>query len=51
MSPWITLAICESCKKPMNKSSFGDFWECPNIDCDEYGEMVSEDELDGEENE
>ena len=49
MAPFMTLAICESCGKVMNKSSADDFFECANFDCDEYGEIVSEDELDDEE--
>jgi len=44
----ITIAICDTCGKQMNKSSFGDFFECANFDCEEFGEMVSEDELDEE---
>ncbi len=47
MSPWVILAICESCGKPMNKSPF-DFYECANFDCDDYGRMISESELDEE---
>ncbi len=47
MCPWVTLAICDSCGKPMNKSPF-DFFECANFDCEAYGNMVSESELDEE---
>ena len=50
MCPWVTLAMCESCGKPMNKSPF-DFYECSNFDCEAYGQAVSESELDEEEDE
>jgi len=38
-------AICDSCGKPLRKNLVGDFFECYNFDCSEYGEIVSLDEI------
>jgi len=33
-------AICDSCGKPLRKNLVGDFFECYNLDCDQYDEIV-----------
>jgi len=48
MTPWVTLALCDTCGKPMNKSPIGDLWECPNFDCPQFAQSVSENEIENE---